>query len=116
MRRRGRPFDTRAVENDPALPANATLAISHSTGRFLKGLPLALAVIVRRAFFLMLEDGFAPEFLYIRDKASGRKIARLSLGRDPEEAIKRREIVERDFAILDRATFLSRHVRRFERR
>jgi hypothetical protein len=103
------------VFGDPSLPANATLCITHSTGRFLKGIPLALAVLVRQVFFEGLEDGLAPEFLYVRERNSGRKIARLSLGRDPEEAMERRAIVERDLAILDRAEFLKRHVRRFER-
>lgn len=76
---------------------------------------MALAVMLRQLFFDGLEDGLAPEFLYVRDRGSGREIARLSLGRDPEEAAARRALVERDLAILDRAEFLRRHVRRFER-
>lgn len=38
------------------------------------------------------------------------------MGRDPEEAMERRKDVERDFADVNRAEFLKRHVRRFERR
>ena len=112
-RRRGLPDG--AVVGDPSQPANATLYLTHSTGRFLKGLPLALAVMVRQMLFDGLEDGLAPEFLYVRDKNSSREVARLSLGRDPEEAMNRRETVEHDLALLDRAQFLRRHVRPFER-
>ena len=106
---------TLAVYGDPSAPASATITMTHRLGRVLGGVPLALAVFGRRMLFLGLEDGLAPQYLHLRDKATGVKIARLGLGRDPYDAVTRREIVERDLDLLSREQFLSDHVRRWER-
>ena len=104
-----------SVFGDPSLPASATITSTYRFGRVLNGLPLALAVAGRRFLLGGLDDTVAPEFLYLRDKSTGKKIARISLGRDPEEAISKRQDVERDLALLGREQFLKRHVRRWER-
>jgi len=100
---------------DPSLPASATIVLTHRVGRILKGFPLTIAVSARHVFSEGLEDGLAPEFLYVRDRVSGREIARLSLGRDPNDALARRHIVEHDLNFLGKEQFLKRHVRPLER-
>jgi len=106
---------TLALYGDLSAPASATIAMTHRLGRVLGGIPLALAVFARRGVFMGLEEGMAPQYLYLRDKSTGVKIARIGLGRDPDDARIRRELVERDFDLLSREQFLTDHARRWER-
>ena len=98
------------------MPASATITSTYRLGRVLSGVPLALAVACRQMLLgPLVDDTLAPEFLYLRDKASGRKIARISLGRDPDEATTKRELVEHDLQLLGREQFLQRHMRSRDR-
>lgn len=118
MRRHDEP-----VFGDPSLPASATITMTHRYGRVLSGYPLALVCVMRNLLLGFVpftggllapgsaDDQFGPpEYLILRDRASGRRIARLALGRDDLEAHGRRLAIEYDLDMLGREQFLKRHV------
>ena len=123
MRRRNEP-----VYGDPSLPASATIVMTHRYGRVLSGHPLALACVMRNLLlgFVPFTGGLRgpssagdqigpPEYLILRDAASGRRIAALALGREEMSADSRRGAVEYDLVRLGREQFLKKHVRAQER-
>lgn len=93
-----------------ASTAAATIKTTPRLGRIFSGLPLTAIVFVRQ-FVGTLIDGpdpnmIAPSFLTLTDLSTGRKIARLSLGRDAFVAEEVRRSVERDLQSLSRDQFL----------
>jgi hypothetical protein len=73
-------------DSSDAGTAAATIMTTYRLGRVFSGMPLTLIVFVRQ-FVVALIDGpdpnmIAPSFLCLTDLPTGRKIARLSLGRD----------------------------------
>lgn len=93
-----------------ASTAAATIKTTYRLGRIFSGLTLTAIVFVRQ-FVVTVIDGpdpnmVAPSFLTLTDLPTGRKIARLSLGRDAfvEEEVRRS--VERDLQSLSRVQFL----------
>jgi hypothetical protein len=111
------------VYGDSSLPASATVVMTWRLGRFLNGFPLHLAVAGRELLLGALPfmgtsgdiAGGPPQYLDLQDRASGRKIARLALGRDEMDADSRRGAVEFDLERLGREQFLKKHVRAWER-
>ena len=97
-------------DSSDAGTAAATIMTTYRLGRVFSGVPLTLIVFVRQ-FVVTLIDGpdpnmVAPSFLSLTDLPTGRKIARLSLGRDAFVAEEVRRAVERDLQSLSREQFL----------
>lgn len=93
-----------------ASTAAATITTTYRLGRVFSGVPLTAIVFVRQ-FVVTLLDGpdpnmIAPAFLSLTDLPTGRKIVRLSLGRDAFVAEEVRRAVERDLQSLSRDQFL----------
>jgi hypothetical protein len=109
---------------DPSLPANATIAMTHRFGRVLSGWPLTTVVAARNVVmdFIPVINWFGvvnsaayalgpPQYLILSDRATGRHIARLGLGRDDLDAHGRLVSIEYDLDMLSREQFLMKHVR-----
>lgn len=93
-----------------ARTAAATIKTTYRLGRVFSGVPLT-AIVFMRQFVVTLIDGpdpnmIAPSFLSLTDMPTGRKIARLSLGRIAFVAEEARRDVERDLQSLSRQQFL----------
>jgi hypothetical protein len=120
-RRRYAPTES----GDPSQPAGATITVTHRYGRVLSGYPLAGVCVARNLLVVLLpfadwllapgsvtDDQLGPpQYLILRDKASGRRIARLALGRDDVTAHGRQVQVEDDFESLGREQFLNKYLK-----
>jgi hypothetical protein len=87
--------------------AGATITSTYRLGRVLRGVPLALAVLVRQIAWGGLDDELAPSYLHLTDQPTGRKI-RIGLGREPVAAEKIRVAIEGDLDLLTREQFIEK--------
>jgi hypothetical protein len=100
-------------DSSDAGTAAATIMTTYRLGRVFSGMPLTMIVFGRKfaATLIPLIDVpdpnmIAPSFLSLTDLPTGRKIARLSLGRDAFGAEEVRRAVEYDLHSLGREQFL----------
>ena len=103
------------VERDSsdAGTAAATIMTTYRLGRVFSGMPLTMIVFGRKLVGTMIPlfdvpdpNTIAPSFLLLTELPTGRKIARLKLGRDAFVAEEVRRAVERDLHSLSREQFL----------
>ena len=83
-------------------------------GRILKGMPLAVACAFRNLAFSFLlssyEDGLvAPAWVVVQDRGTGKRIGRVSMGREAFAADALLAVMQYDAAFLGPEQFVHRH-------
>ena len=108
---------------DESLPVKATLEMTFEYGRYLAGWPLAVVSAIRNLVIDLLTGGWfmgnaadddlgPPLFMILEDQTTGRRVARVGLGRDDVRSHGRRVEMEYDFDRLSRQEFIAKHAQR----